>query len=63
MERGVEKGITSEAKPLLLGALNKRFGEWPPAVFINIDQADPQQFEHWFDKALDADSIEMDFKD
>lgn len=42
---------------LLLRQLRKRFGELPDWVSTRLQQATPEQLEHWGERLLEVDSL------
>ena len=69
VEQGVQQGVRQgklEGKlegqaEMLRRLLVRRFGELPEAVQAQIGNAHPQQLQQWFDRAVDAPSLEAVF--
>lgn len=59
---GEIKGRAEGLAASLLHLLRRRFGAVPAAVQDRITQADPAAVEAWFDRAVDAPSLEAVFE-
>ncbi len=63
IEKGIEKGIAEGRSDSLRRLLTRRFGPLPKAVEARIASADARRLEAWFDRAIDAPSLEAVFDD
>ncbi|MDO9142274.1 MAG: DUF4351 domain-containing protein [Methylobacter sp.] len=59
---GIERGLADEARLLLKRVLTRRFGDITSTLEENIGQASRKQIEQWFDRALEAESLDEIFK-
>ena len=58
-KEGEEKGILKERSDLFNRLLNKRFGDIrDPHIQERLRKATPDQIDRWFDRILEAKSIE-----
>ena len=55
---GHSDGRKDGQRALLLRQLTRRFGALPPDVATRVEQASPDQLEHWGDRILDATSLD-----
>ena len=62
LKQGIEKGIEKGEMLALQKLLAKRFGAIPFDITAQIANASLDQIEHWFDKAIDADTLSDVFK-
>lgn len=62
IEKGVEKGVEKGEALLLQRLLVRHFGVLPNEVVAQIGSANKEQIESWFDRALDADSLDDVFR-
>jgi len=57
LEKGLKQGIEKGEMLALQKLLAKRFGAIPFDITAQIANASLDQIEHWFDKAIDADTL------
>jgi hypothetical protein len=57
-EQGVEKGAMKRERELLLRLLVRRFGVLPESVTTRVAGANNEDMERWFDRAVDAASLD-----
>lgn len=57
-QRGLEEGRQEGEAALLLRQLRKRFGELPEDVPSRVQEADPEQLEHWGERLFEVDSLD-----
>ena len=62
-ERFIRQGEAYGESRFLRQLLKKRFGEPPEAIDRRIETADAETLAIWFDRALDADTLEDIFPD
>jgi predicted transposase YdaD len=58
IEKGVEKGVEKGQRELLLRLLVRRFGTLPDSVTRRVAGASSEEIERWFDRAVDAASLD-----
>ena len=61
LEQGLEQGMRQGLEKAMRRYLSKRFGQVPSVYDRIIAEADEQQLDDWFDRALSASSIESVF--
>jgi hypothetical protein len=61
-DKGIEKGLEKGQRTLLLRLLGKRFGAVPAHVADRVAAAPPADLERWFDRAIDASSLDDIFE-
>lgn len=61
IRKGREQGRTQERRNLLLRVLDRRFGAVPAQIAARVAAARRAQLECWFDRALDAASLDEVF--
>ena len=62
-EEGIEIGVVKGKVEDLSLLLTRRFGTLSDAVSQKIEKADIESLKHWFDKAIDASSLDAVFND
>jgi Domain of unknown function (DUF4351) len=62
-QEGEQKGTHETAFAMLSRLLNRRFGNLPPDTQERIKTAPREQIEAWFDRAIDAKSLDEVFPD
>jgi len=62
-ERFIRQGAAYGESRFLRQLLKKRFGKPPEAIDRRIETADAETLAIWFDRALDADTLEDIFPD
>lgn len=62
IEKDIEKGIEKGEALLLQRLLVRRFGPMPNDRVTQISSATKEQIEHWFDRAVDAKSLDDVFR-
>jgi flagellar biosynthesis/type III secretory pathway protein FliH len=66
LEKGLEKGrVEGRVEGLrqaLADLLTRRFKKLPPRVAARLAEGDATSLQRWFDKAIDAKSIDAVFK-
>ncbi|MFA5630987.1 MAG: Rpn family recombination-promoting nuclease/putative transposase [Porticoccaceae bacterium] len=60
-QEGRKEGLQQGEAMALRRLLGKRFGDLPPALTERIDKASLAQIEAWFDRAIDAPSLDAVF--
>ena len=63
MQQGMQKGMQQGEALALLKLLTNRFGAIIPAIGVQIEAADLSQIGVWFDRAIDAPSLDAVFGD
>ena len=58
VQEGVEQGIEKGQRAMLLRLLGRRFGALPEQITARVAAAAPPDVERWFDRALDAASLD-----
>ena len=59
LKKGLQNGIVKERSDLFNRLLNKRFGDIrAPHIQERLRKATPDQIDRWFDRILEAKSIE-----
>jgi hypothetical protein len=61
-EDGLERGIEKGQRTMLLRLLGRRFGTVPAQITAQVATAAPSEVERWFDRALDAASLDDVFE-
>jgi len=61
LKKGLEQGLEKGERMALRRLLDKRFGSLPEAIEAHLDTASLEQIEAWFDKAIDAASLDEVF--
>lgn len=61
MQQGIQQGVQQGESSLLLRLLTRRFGALPEWVTVQLHQAGTDLLETWFDRALEAQSLEAVF--
>lgn len=59
---GEQKGEQRGKTEMLIRLLALRFGNLPPAVQVKINAAPNTQIEAWFDRAVDAPTLDEVFQ-
>jgi hypothetical protein len=62
LEKGIEKGIEKGQRAMLLRLLGRRFGALAEPIAARVAAAAPSELERWFDRALDAASLDDVFR-
>ncbi len=57
MERGMQQGMQQGARQVLVRQLKRKFGDLPPDIMSQIDQADEEQILQWSDYILTAHTL------
>ncbi|HLA34150.1 MAG TPA: DUF4351 domain-containing protein, partial [Rhodocyclaceae bacterium] len=60
-QRGEQRGEQAAKRSLLLRTVSRRFKQIPDAIRQRIEQAPVEQIDDWFDRAVDAPSLEEVF--
>ena len=63
IQAGMQKGMLQGEALALQKLLTKRFGAVAPAIAVQIEAADQSQIGVWFDRAIDAPSLDAVFGD
>ncbi len=63
IEKGMQQGLQQGEALALQKLLTKRFGTVVPAIAVQIEAADLSQIGVWFDRAIDAPSLDAVFAD
>ncbi|MFZ4790696.1 MAG: hypothetical protein ACOYMW_07375 [Candidatus Competibacteraceae bacterium] len=63
MRRGAEQGFKLGTATTLNRLLRRRFGPLPDWVEIKLQEAPSPQLEQWTDQVLDADTLELVFRE
>jgi hypothetical protein len=58
IEKGIEKGVEKGQRAMLLRLLGRRFGAVPEQIAARVAAAAASEVERWFDRALDAASLD-----
>jgi predicted transposase YdaD len=58
IQQGFEKGLEKGQRGMLLRLLGRRFGAVPEQITARVATAAPAELERWFDRALEADSLD-----
>lgn len=62
IQRGFDKGCMQEHRTLLMRLLGRRFGAVPAHIAERVATASPPDLELWFDRAIDAGSLDEIFE-
>ncbi len=57
MQRGMQKGMQKGALQLLTRQLEKKFGDLPQELVLQLNQADEEQVLQWSERILTADTL------
>ena len=60
-QRGVQQGMATGERTLLIRLLNRRFGPLDPATQQRLESASTADLERWAENILDAQSLEEVF--
>lgn len=61
-QRGEQKGVQGGKTAMLSRLLTRRFGPLPAATHQKIKQATIMQIEAWFDRGIDAQTLDEVFQ-
>jgi hypothetical protein len=62
LHEGEQKGLQGGKTELLSRLLTRRFGSLPPAIQARIQQAAVAQIDDWFDRGMDAQTLDEVFQ-
>ncbi len=63
LQEGKQEGLQEGESTMLKRLLTRRFGNLPPSVQVQVSRASSAQIEAWFDRAVDALTLEDVFQD
>jgi hypothetical protein len=62
VQQGFDKGLEKGQRAMLLRLLGRRFGAVPEPIAARVSAATPPELERWFDRALEASSLDDVFR-
>jgi hypothetical protein len=62
VQEGFDKGLENGQRAMLLRLLGRRFGAVPEPIAARVAAATPPELERWFDRALEATSLDDVFR-